>query len=209
MPVQPEKELTMNQIRKNRHVLFVLGAIAMLVVGLGSGTAAFGKSVAMVPESFSELAKHAQPAVVNIRTVKVTQEGGRVFKHFFGQPFGNNDPFKEFFEPFLRQQPQRDQRQQSLGSGFIISSDGYIVTNNHVVAEADEITVKLYDDKEYEAKIVGTDPKTDLALIKVDANGLDYLELGDSDLLEVGSWVVAIGSPFGLEQTVTAGIVSA
>lgn len=181
----------------------------MLVFGLGTGTAASGKSIALVPESFSELAKHARPAVVNIRTVKVTQGGGRVFKHFFGQPFGNNDPFKEFFEPFLRQQPQRDQRQQSLGSGFIISSDGYIVTNNHVVSEADEITVKLYDDKEYEAKIVGVDPNTDLALIKVDTNGLDYLELGDSDLLEVGTWVVAIGSPFGLEQTVTAGIVSA
>ncbi len=209
MPVRPEKEFTMNLIRKNRLVLFALGVIAMLALGPGSAAAAFGKSVAMVPESFSELAKHAKPAVVNIRTVKVTQEGGRVFKHFFGQPFGNNDPFRDFFEPFLRQQPQRDSRQQSLGSGFIISSDGYIVTNNHVVAEADEIKVKLYDDKEYDAKIVGTDSKTDLALIKVDAKGLDYLELGDSDALEVGTWVVAIGSPFGLEQTVTAGIVSA
>lgn len=199
----------MNLTIKNRLVLFALGVFAMLAFGQGPATAAFGKSVAMVPESFSELAKHAKPAVVNIRAVKVTQEGGRVFKHFFGQPFGNNDPFREFFEPFLRQQPQRDYRQQSLGSGFIISSDGYIVTNNHVVSEADEIKVKLYDDKEYDAKIVGTDPKTDLALIKVNANGLDYLELGDSDLLEVGTWVVAIGSPFGLEQTVTAGIVSA
>ena len=169
----------------------------------------WGKTVAMVPETFSELAKNAKPAVVNIRTVKVTKGGGRVFKHFFGQPFGGEDQFRDFLEPFLRQQPQQDFKQQSLGSGFIISRDGYIVTNNHVVAEADEIRVKLYNDKEYDAKVVGADPNTDLALIKVDAKDLAYLELGDSDSMEVGTWVVAIGSPFGLEQTVTAGIVSA
>ena len=199
----------MNLNRKKRLFFLSVVSIALVILTSLSASASLGKSVAMVPESFSELASHAKPAVVNIRTVKVTKEGGRVFKHFFGQPFGNNDPFRDFFEPFLRQHPQRDSRQQSLGSGFIISSDGYIVTNNHVVAEADEIKVKLYDDKEYDAKVVGTDPKTDLALIKVDAKGLAYLELGDSDSLEVGSWVVAIGSPFGLEQTVTAGIVSA
>ncbi len=195
--------------RKIRLFFLSVAALAMVVVVSMPAMAALGKSVAMVPESFSELAKHAKPAVVNIRAVKVTKGGGRVFKHFYGQPFGDNDPFREFFEPFLRQQPQKDYRQQSLGSGFIISSDGYIVTNNHVVAEADEIKVKLYDDQEYDAKIVGTDPKTDLALIKIDVKGLDYLELGDSDALDVGTWVVAIGSPFGLEQTVTAGIVSA
>lgn len=199
----------MNVNRKIR--LFFLSAAALVVVAFVSmpATSALGKSVVMVPESFSELAKHAKPAVVNIRTVKVSKGGGRVFKHFYGQPFGGKDPFREFFEPFLRQQPQQDYRQQSLGSGFIISSDGYIVTNNHVVAEADEIKVKLYDEKEYDAKMVGTDPKTDLALIKIDVKGVDYLELGDSDALDVGTWVVAIGSPFGLEQTVTAGIVSA
>ena len=199
----------MNVNRKIRLFFLSVAALAMVVAVSMPATAALGKSVAMVPESFSELARHAKPAVVNIRTVKVTKGGGRVFRHFYGQPFGDNDPFREFFEPFLRQQPQKDYRQQSLGSGFIISSDGYIVTNNHVVAEADEIKVKLYDDKEYDAKVVGTDSKTDLALIKIDVKGLDFLELGDSDALEVGTWVVAIGSPFGLEQTVTAGIVSA
>ncbi|MBI9088562.1 MAG: DegQ family serine endoprotease [Desulfobacterium sp.] len=189
---------------------FLSVACLALVVSMSMPPAAsWGKSVPMVPASFSELAKTAKPAVVNIRAVKVNKGGGRVYKHFFGQPFGNNDPFRDFFEPFMRQQPQRDFKQQSLGSGFIISRDGYIVTNNHVVAEADEIRVKLYNDKEYDATIVGADPKTDLALLKVEADDLEHLELGDSESLEVGTWVVAIGSPFGLEQTVTAGIVSA
>lgn len=188
-----------------------MAVVSLLILVSVSMPVAFswGKTVAMVPETFSELAKNAKPAVVNIRTVKVTKGGGRVFKHFFGQPFGDEDQFRNFLEPFLRQQPQEDFKQQSLGSGFIISPDGYIVTNNHVVAEADEIRVKLYDDKEYDAKVVGADPNTDLALIKVNAKDLVYLELGDSDSMEVGTWVVAIGSPFGLEQTVTAGIVSA
>ena len=164
----------------------------------------------MVPASFSELADQARPAVVNIRTVKNINGGGRVFNHFFGQPFGGQDMFREFMEPFFRQQnPRRNYEQNSLGSGFIISKDGYIVTNNHVVDGADAISVKLYDDKEYDAKVIGRDPKTDLALIKIDGNDFSHLKLGNSSDLKVGTWVVAIGSPFGLEQTVTAGIVSA
>ncbi len=200
----------MNLKRNLRHFCMSVACLVLAIsVSIPAG-ASWGKSVAMVPASFSELARQAKPAVVNIRTVKVTKGGGRVYKHFFGQPFGGGrDPFRDFFEPFMRQQPQKDYKQQSLGSGFIISGDGYIVTNNHVVAGADEIRVKLYNDKEYDATIVGSDPKTDLALIKVDADDLEHLELGDSESLEVGSWVVAIGSPFGLEQTVTAGIVSA
>ena len=97
-----------------------------------------------------------------------------------------------------------------MGSGFVISSDGYILTNNHVVDDANQIKIKLADGKEYDAKVVGRDPKTDLALLKADgASDLHALQLGDSDSLKVGNWVVAVGSPFGLEQTVTAGIVSA
>ncbi|MCP4114970.1 MAG: Do family serine endopeptidase [Desulfobacteraceae bacterium] len=205
----------MNLNRNLRRFFLSVACLALVISVSMPSAASWGKSVPMVPASFSELAKQAKPAVVNIRTVKVTKGGGRVFKHFFGQPFGGGgggggeNPFRDFFEPFMRQQPQRDYKQQSLGSGFIISRDGYIVTNNHVVAEADEIRVKLYNEKEYDAKIVGADPKTDLALIKVEADDLEHLELGDSESLEVGTWVVAIGSPFGLEQTVTAGIVSA
>ncbi|MCP4372906.1 MAG: trypsin-like serine protease, partial [Deltaproteobacteria bacterium] len=132
-------------------------------------------------------------------------------RHFFGKPFGNNDPFKDFFGPFQGQDPQqREFKQRSLGSGFIIDRKGYIVTNNHVVENADQIKVKLANEKEFDAKIVGRDPKTDLALIKIDeSSDLVPLKIGNSDALKVGTWVVAIGSPFGLEQTVTAGIVSA
>ncbi|MEA2059569.1 MAG: DegQ family serine endoprotease [Thermodesulfobacteriota bacterium] len=167
------------------------------------------KPVNMIPQSFSEIAKKAKSSVVNIRTVKISKRGGRVYRHFFGQPFGNNDMFNDFFEHFMGQGPSQDNKERSLGSGFIISSDGYIVTNNHVIEDADQITVKLVDEKEYDAEIVGTDATTDLALIKIDAEHLEPLKIGDSDSLEVGTWVVAIGSPFGLEQTVTAGIVSA
>jgi len=163
----------------------------------------------MIPASFSELAKQAKPGVVNIQTEKTIEGGGRVYKHFFGQPFGGNrEMFDDFFAPFLNQQPQ-NRKESSLGSGFIISKDGYIVTNNHVVKEADQIKVILHDKTEFDATIVGTDPMTDLALIKINAKDLTPLKFGSSSKTEVGSWVVAIGSPFGLEQTVTAGIVSA
>jgi len=162
----------------------------------------------MVPASFSELAKQAQPGVVNIRTVKTVKGGSRVFRHFFGNPFSPQDPFHNFGPSPDEQAP--DYKQRSLGSGFIIDRDGYIVTNNHVIEGADEIKVSLANDKEFDAEIVGRDPNTDLALIKIKgAPDLVPLKLGDSDKLLVGSWVVAMGSPFGLEQTVTAGIVSA
>jgi len=125
-------------------------------------------------------------------------------------PFGPNDPFKDFFERFFRDQIPKDFRQQSLGTGVVIDKEGFILTNNHVVEMADEIKVKLADEKEFLAKIIGRDQKTDLALIKIDPDKpLSPLPLGDSDSLEVGEWVVAIGNPFGLGNTVTAGIVSA
>ncbi len=163
------------------------------------------------PESFSELAEAARPGVVNIRTVKIIKGGSPVFRHFFGNPHGGNrNPFDEFFGPFQGDGPQRDFKQRSLGSGFLIDGDGFIVTNNHVIEDADQIKVILADDKEFDAELVGRDPKTDLALIRIEgAKNLKPLELGNSEKLKVGTWVVAIGSPFGLEQTVTAGIVSA
>jgi serine protease Do len=162
----------------------------------------------MVPVNFTQLAEQAKGGVVNIRTVKTVNGGGPVFRHFFGRdPQGRQDPFRDFFGFG----PQREFKHRSLGSGFIIDREGYIVTNNHVVEDADQIKVRLYDETEFDAQIVGRDPKTDIALIKIAADGVELkpLKLGDSDSLPVGSWVVAIGSPFGLEQTVTAGIVSA
>jgi serine protease Do len=166
------------------------------------------KTQQMIPASFSELADAAKPGVVNIQTVKTVQGGGRVFQHFFGSPFGNREGMEEFFAPFFTPQPQ-SRKEKSLGSGFIISKDGYIVTNHHVIKGADQIKVILHDKTEHDAEIVGTDPMTDLALIKVDAKGLQPLKFGKSSEADIGSWVVAIGSPFGLEQTVTAGIISA
>jgi len=128
----------------------------------------------------------------------------------FGGPLGPQDPFKDFFERFFGDQIPRDFRQQSLGSGFVIDKDGFILTNNHVVENTEEIKVKLADKREYDAKIVGRDTKTDLALIRIESDHpLVPLALGDSDKLYVGDWVIAIGNPFGLEATVTAGIVSA
>jgi len=164
----------------------------------------------MVPHSFSSLAEMVSPTVINIRTEKIIKGGGRVFRHFHRRPFGKDDPLEDFFEKFFGGDPHREFRQRSLGSGFIIGKDGYIVTNNHVVENADKIKVKLKNGKEFDAEIIGRDPKTDIALIKI-ASGLNLPEvpLGDSKALKVGEWVVAIGNPFGLEHTVTAGIVSA
>jgi serine protease Do len=138
-----------------------------------------------------DLAKAARPAVVNVSTQ------GRV-----------TDPRTEFFRRFFENPPPGGQR-SSLGSGFIISSDGYLVTNNHVVASGGDIIVRLARGSEHSAKVVGTDPPTDLALLKIDSANLAVLPLGDSDRLQVGEPVMAIGNPFGLDQTVTTGIVSA
>ena len=159
--------------------------------------------------SLSSIVSKVAPAVVNISTVRVVRGPGPVFKYFFG-PFEEGDPFKEFFERFFGDIPQREFRQKSLGSGFIISKDGYILTNNHVVEKATEIRVRLLNKEQFKAKVIGRDPKTDIALIKIKANhNLSAATLGDSDALRVGDWVIAIGNPFGLGHTVTVGIISA
>ncbi|MFH2064915.1 MAG: trypsin-like peptidase domain-containing protein [Pseudomonadota bacterium] len=167
-------------------------------------------TVRMVPESFSALAEGKSAAVINVRTEKNITGGGRVFRHFSRNPFGNNHPGDDLLERFFGGMPNRDFKQRSLGSGFIIGKDGYIVTNNHVIENADQIKVSLKDGKEYDATIIGRDPSTDIALIKIKPeNDLPVLTLGSSDKIKVGEWVIAIGSPFGLAHTVTAGIVSA
>jgi len=163
----------------------------------------------MVPANFSDLAEKVRSGVVNIQVVKKVKNVDFGFRHF-GSPFGEKNPFGDFFGPFSEGNPPGGFEQRGVGSGFIMNREGYILTNNHVVEEADQIKVKLADGKEYEGKVVGRDPKTDLALININASSdLQPLTLGNSDNLKVGSWVVAVGSPFGLEQTVTAGIVSA
>ena len=199
---------------RNKYTVFFqllcfLCFLAVHEMGIGEHAEAATGPVRMVPESFSQLAEMVEPAVVNIRTVKTIKGGGRVFRHF-RSPFEKDDPMQDFFEKFFGQDQQRDFKQRSLGSGFVIDKAGLIVTNNHVVEGADQIKVIFSDEKEYDAEVMGRDPNTDLALIKVKSAGqLPIIKLGDSDTLKVGEWVVAIGSPFGLERTVTAGIVSA
>ncbi|HET9917992.1 MAG TPA: DegQ family serine endoprotease [Candidatus Binatia bacterium] len=204
----------------------VLVALVSLVVGLGiSGSLDWlspGRAVNFLddsgsPESrlsgglqdFVVLAKKMKPLVVNISTTQVSE--GRGAGQEFGSPFGEDDQFNDFWRRFFGgPTPRGPQRQRSLGSGFIIDSDGSILTNNHVVENASKIVVKLSDDQEYEAKVVGRDAKTDIAVIKINAkSSLPAANFGDSDNLEVGEWVVAIGNPFGLDSTVTSGIVSA
>jgi serine protease Do len=162
--------------------------------------------------NFAELAEHLRPSVVNISTTQVVKGQRRTTPRFpFPSPFGERDPFEEFFERFFGGEgQQREFRSRSLGSGFIINKEGYIVTNNHVVENASDIKVSLTDKDEYEAKVIGRDPKTDVALIKIEAKkDLPASALGDSTKVRVGEWVMAIGNPFGLGHTVTTGIVSA
>jgi serine protease Do len=162
------------------------------------------------PASLADLVEKLRPAVVNVYTTATlkTRRGLPRGSELPDHPFFRQD---EFFRRFFGDIPEREYKQKSLGSGFIISSDGYIFTNNHVVQQADQIRVKLADGKEYDAVIKGQDATTDIALIKIEpaSHTLPVLKFGDSEKLRVGDWVFAIGNPFGLEQTVTAGIVSA
>ncbi len=163
--------------------------------------------VAQLPD-FTELVEKFGPAVVNISTTS-TSRGNPLAGQMPNIP--EDDPFYEFFRRFVPnpgQQP-REFQSQSLGSGFILSADGYVLTNAHVVEAADEITVKLTDKRELKARVIGSDKRTDIALLKIEATGLPAVRVGDPNRLKVGEWVVAIGSPFGFENSVTAGIVSA
>jgi len=164
-------------------------------------------------KAFAAVVKKAIPAVVFVRVEKTVERDGAASpfqpqdpSDFFNDPF-----FERFFGPHFRprQRMPKKFQQRGQGSGFIIDKDGYILINNHVVGDADLIKVKLADGREFEAKVIGTDPQSDVAVIKIDATDLPILRLGDSDKLEVGEWVIAIGNPFGLSETVTVGVVSA
>ena len=154
---------------------------------------------------FTGLVEQQGPTVVNISTKQIIRND----QEFPGLPnIPKNDPFYEFFKRFSPSIP-KEREAQSLGSGFIISDDGYIMTNAHVVSSADEISVRLTDKREFKAKVIGADKRTDVALIKIEASGLPKIAQGDPNALKVGEWVLAIGSPFGFDSSVTAGIVSA
>ena len=189
-----------------------LTGLAAILLMLAAAMAPLQAVARAAPDGFAELAAKLLPSVVNISTTQVIK--GREGSPPPDMPrFPPGSPFEEFFKEFFDRQQRRDspdRRATSLGSGFVIGADGLIVTNNHVIAEADEISIILHDDTRLKAKVVGRDPKTDLALLRVKpAKPLTAVSFGDSDTTRVGDWVLAIGNPFGLGGTVTAGIVSA
>ena len=166
-------------------------------------------------EAFEQAANIIKPSVVTINSIKKAHKVANPYGGRGGKRPRQNSPLDEFFGDeffnkfFEFQVPENDPGQQGMGSGVIVSADGYILTNNHVVEGADEISVVLYNDKKFEAELVGNDPKSDLAVVKIKSADLVPARLGDSDKLKVGKWVVAVGNPFNLDQTITAGIVSA
>src|SRR3989338_3970398 len=170
-----------------------------LVAGGALGVSAYAKEL----PDFTDLVEKQGPTVVNISTTQIIRNAQGFHNFPEGDPF-----YEEFFRRFAPQIP-REQESQSLGSGFIISADGYIMTNAHVVDSANKITVRLTDKREFSAKVIGSDKRTDVALLKIEAAGLPKINVGDPNKLKVGEWVVAIGSPFGFDSSVTAGIVSA
>ncbi|MGH6943894.1 MAG: DegQ family serine endoprotease [Geminicoccaceae bacterium] len=186
----------------------------LLVLGVtGFGCLAAPPSVRAGPPpiSFADIVEKVAPAVVNISTTKEIERGEAPNLPFPEPPPGS--PFEDFFREFFdRDRPpeQMPRRQSSLGSGFVVDPEGYVVTNNHVIAEADEIHIVFGDDRSFDAKLVGRDLKTDLALLKIEGEGpFPAVKFADSDAVRVGDWIIAIGNPFGLGSTVTAGIVSA
>ncbi len=186
--------------------------LSVAVVGFAVALFVAATAQAALPE-FTKVVEAYGPAVVNISTTQKVSRKESMFPHGT-LPMPEGTPFDDFFRRFFdgdgnRGGPERDYNARSLGSGFIISDDGYILTNNHVIRDADEIIVRLNDRRELEAKVVGTDERSDVALLKVEATELPTVKIGRSRDLRVGEWVLAIGSPFDFDHTVTAGIVSA
>ena len=187
---------------------FLLGGVSFYFLGKITGqqkgyiplTPRVPGQIAESGKAFSEIASAISPSVVNISTTKVMKRELAPFLE---------DPFSEFFSPFRDFKMPKKWKEQSLGSGVIISPDGYIITNNHVVEQADEIRVTLFDKRSFKAKVIGSDNKTDVAIVKIDADNLYAAQWGDSDKLQVGEFVLAIGNPYGLSHTVTMGIISA
>ncbi|MEP6492298.1 MAG: trypsin-like peptidase domain-containing protein [bacterium] len=165
-------------------------------------------SAAETETAFEAVADHARPAVVSIETQRFAKQRPTSARPRGGRGQQLPPGVEDFFKQFQDQSPS-DQPEEASGSGFIVSNDGYILTNNHVVADADKVTVTLFDKRQFEAKVIGRDPTTDVAVVKIDTKGVPMLSLGDDANARVGQWVLAIGNPLGLNFTVTAGIVSA
>jgi len=209
-------------IQKRKKLIFI--AIIFLLIGIITGLAisirfdvekelpakdreisSYSKSfLSKLNTSLAEVAEIVKPSVVNISTTKIFTLREHPLRDFFDDPF-----LRRFFGDHFFFGPEREYKSTALGSGVIVSEDGYILTNNHVIKDADKIRVRLIDKREFDGKVIGIDPRTDLAVIKIDAKGLPAIKIGDSDNLKVGELVMAIGNPFGLSHTITMGIVSA
>lgn len=190
----------------------LLYTVTLILVGSALALFSSRSANGAAPPDFADLAERLSPTVVNIYTTQTVEVSSAPHQFFFPDDMEIPEPFRRFFgiPETPENTPKREMKRTSLGSGVIVTADGYILTNNHVVENADEINVTLYTFEEYEAKIVGRDPKSDVALIKIEPKtDLPFVVFGDSDKLRVGEWVLAIGNPFGLQKTVTAGIVSA
>jgi len=201
---------------KKKFAVMLAVCAATTLLGFESGRLTLSSSQAQSPQiqasaasalpDFSVLVEQNGPAVVNISTTTAPVRTQMQMPQIPGDP---GDPIQEFFRRFQIPMPQGDAIRKGVGSGFIVSADGYILTNAHVVDDANEVTVKLTDNREFKAKVIGVDRRTDVALVKIDAKNLPTVRIGDASKARVGQWVAAIGSPFGLENTVTAGIISA
>jgi serine protease Do len=202
----------MSDLLMNKYIKTVLLSLILLFVTTGI-------QASNLPD-FTGMVKEYSPAVVNISTRQKMSTKRRLRRDFRMPDLPHNSPFNEFFRRFFEEQQRGQQNEQeddgasdlaprSLGSGFIISSDGYVMTNNHVVDGADEVIVRLSDRREFEAEVIGRDKRSDTAVLKIKATGLPTVKIGKSSDLNVGEWVLAIGSPFGFDHSVTAGIVSA
>jgi serine protease Do len=202
---------------KKKFAVVLAVCAAASILGFGGGRlTAISSSQAQTPQAqksaagalpdFSVLVEQNGPAVVNISTTAAPVRTQMQLPQIPGDP---GDPIQDFFRRFQIPMPQGDAIRKGIGSGFIVSADGYILTNAHVVDDASEVTVKLTDKREFKAKVIGVDRRTDVALVKIDARNLPMVRIGDAAKARVGEWVAAIGSPFGLENTVTAGIISA
>jgi serine protease Do len=192
-----------------RRVRAIGGIAAATILGFAFTVPGYAASP---PESFADLAAKVSPAVVNVSSTHMMDQQDDQGAGEMPFDFPPGSPFEQFFKQFQKQQGKsgHPRKVMSLGSGFIIDADGYIVTNNHVIDDAKDIEVTLTDGSDYPAKLIGTDPKTDLALLKVDSKKpLPYVSFGDSDKMRIGDWVMAVGDPFGLGGSVTAGIISA
>jgi serine protease Do len=201
---------------KKKFAVVLAVCTASTLLGFESGRLTLSSSQAQTPQiqrsapaalpDFSVLVEQNGPAVVNISTTAAPVRTQMQMPQIPGEP---GDPIQDFFRRFQIPMPQGDAIRKGVGSGFIVSADGYILTNAHVVDDANEVTVKLTDNREFKAKVIGEDRRTDVALVKIDAKNLPTVRIGDAAKARVGEWVAAIGSPFGLENTVTAGIISA